>query len=228
MRRVTALSWIGGLLVAVSAYPLLLMAREVCTGYYIGFRYRVMPTYDSQTATIGTHRISLTDDYQVSPDSSARIRGSVRILIDNHEYSIANGVEIRPHFQDSNRYHGFLGIVSVTDYFNDESYAAVMQNFGVDPNRPRLSTDGFDFQHLRFRAIMLGSDGAVHEEIFFYKDRGNPPIRAALARYVSPTPMGFHSDLMMIPPTLLYPFLFPWGSGLSGILCLAAATIRIL
>jgi hypothetical protein len=223
MRRVTALFWIGGLLVAISVYPLFLMAREVSTGYYVGFRYRVTPTYDSQTAAIGAHRISLADEYGTSPDPSARIRGTVRILIDGRDYSEANGVEIRPYFHDENRYHGYLGIVSVTDHFNNDSYAVGIQNLGVDPDRSKSHADDFDFQYLRFRSVMLNSDGAVREEIFFYKDRGTPPIRAALARYVSPTPMGFHSDLMMGWPTLLYPLLFPFGSGLAGIICFLVA-----
>jgi hypothetical protein len=225
MRAVRTLFWIGLLLVAVSAYPLLLMAREVWTGSYVGFRYRLTPLHNSQTATLGTHRVSLVDDHQISPDASARVRGTVRILIDDREYSVANGVEIRPHFQDANRYHGFLFIVSFTDSFTAESHVAVMQNLGVDPNRPRLPSGGFDFQYLRFRAILLGSDGRVREETFFYKDRGKPPIRAALARFVSSSPMGFHSDLMMVWPTLIYPFLFPWASALVSVVCLVSATI---
>jgi hypothetical protein len=51
------------------------------------------------------------------------------------------------------------------------------------------------------------------------KDRGRPLVRYALARYVSP--MGIYSDLMMVWPTLLYPFLFPWASGLLGVVFIA-------
>jgi len=181
--------------------------------------------FQSQTATLGTHRISLVDDYQISPDHSARVRGTVRILIDDREYSVANGVEIRPHFQDENRYHGFLFIIRFTDYSTGKSNLAVMQNLGVDPDGSKLTTGGFDLQYLRFRAITLDSDGRVGEETFFYKDRGRPSIRAALARYVSPSPMGFHSDLMMVWPTLIYPFLYPWASALVGVACLIAAKI---
>ena len=211
----------------VSAYPLLLMAREVWTGSYVGFRYRLKATYDSQMATLGAHRVSLVDDYPISPDPLARVRGTVRILIDDREYSVADDVEIRPHFQDANRYHGFLGIVSFTDRFNGESHVAVTENLGVDPGRPRLPRGGFDFQYLRFRVIILDSDGHIREETFLYKDRGRPPIRAALARFVSSAPMGFHSDLMMVWPTLLYPLLFPWASALVGFVCLAVATILL-
>jgi len=225
MRRVRALFWIGALLVAVSAYPLLLMAREVWTGSYVEFRYRLRPLHWSQTATLGTHKVSLVDDFPSSPDPEARVHGTVRILVDDREYAVANGVQIRPHFQDANRYHGFLFIVSFTDSFTGESNIAVMQNLGVDPNHPRLPAGGFDFQYLRFRAIVLGSDGRVREDTFFRKDRGRPPIRAALARFVSPSPMGFHSDLMMGWPTLIYPFLFPWASALVGVLCMVAATV---
>ena len=65
--------------------------------------------------------------------------------------------------------------------------------------------------------------GRVADEIFFRKDRGKPPVRAALARFASPAPMGYYSDLMMVWPSPLYPLLFPWVSGAVGVCCLVMA-----
>jgi hypothetical protein len=202
------------------------MAREVLTGSFVETRYRFKPIYDSQTAMIGGHRVSLSDDSPESADPSARIRGAVRIVIDGRVYATANNVEIRPSFRDTNRYHGFLALVQFDDVGRGESHVAVVANAGVDPGVARLPQGGYNFDYLRFRLITISSDGGVRDETFFRKDRGSPAVRAALARFVSPSPMGYHSDLMMVWPSLLYPIAFPWASGLAGGLCIIIAVKR--
>jgi len=37
--------------------------------------------------------------------------------------------------------------------------------------------------------------------------------------------MGYHSDLMMVWPTLLYPVMFPWGTGAIGGFCMLVALL---
>jgi len=218
--------WPGTFLLATSAYPLLLMAREVLTGSFVGARYRFTPIYGSQTAAIGGHRVSLSDDSPVSADPSARVRGVVRIVIDGRVHSISDNVEIRPSFRDANRYHGFLALVKFDDVHRHESFVAVVANAGVDPVVARPPQGGFNFDDLRFRLITLSSDGRVSDETFFRKDRGSPAVRAALAQFVSPSPMGYYSDLMMVWPSLLYPIAFPWASGLVGALLIIVAIKR--
>jgi hypothetical protein len=223
LNRSKVFFWLGALLVATSGFPLLLMAREVLTGFTVGARYRFKPVYDSQSAVIGQHRVSLTDDQPESADRSARIRGAVRIVIDGRVYATANNVEIRPSFRDANRYHGFIALVRFDDVGRSESHLAVVMNVGVDPGIARLPQSGYNFDFLRFRLITVSADGGVLDETFFRKDRGSPALRAALASWVSPSPMGYHSDLMMVWPSLLYPIAFPWTSGLVGALCIAIA-----
>jgi hypothetical protein len=116
--------------------------------------------------------------------------------------------------------------VRFDDVGRGESRVAVVANAGVDLGVARLPQGGYNFDYLRFRIITIGSDGGVLDETFFRKDRGSPPVRAALARFVSPSPMGYHSDLMMVWPTLLYPIVFPWASGLVGALCIIVSVTR--
>jgi hypothetical protein len=223
LNRSRGLFWIGGLLLAASAYPLLLMAREATTGYYVAARYRFKPIYDSQSASLGVHQVSLLDDAPESSEPSARLRGVVRIVIDGRLVTTVSNVEIRPSFKDANRYHGVLALVRFENVGRSESHVAVVANAGVDPAVPRLSNGGYNFDYLRFRVITLDTDGRLSDETFFRKDRGSPAVRAALARFVSPSPMGYYSDLMMVWPSLLYPIAFPWASGLIGAVCIWAA-----
>lgn len=217
--------WFGVLLLGLSGYPLLLMAREVVSGSIVSSRYRLMPVYDKQTATLGSHRIVLEDDAPSSIDTLARVRGAVRIMVDGTVQSILDNVEIRPAFRDANRYHGFVALIGFEDSSRQQPSVAVVVNAGVAPDVPRRASAGFDLDHLRFRLIVLNWDGHVTDETFFRKDRGSPLLRAALARFVSPTPMGYHSDLMMVWPTLLYPYIFPWGTGAIGGFCMLAALL---
>jgi hypothetical protein len=226
LNRSKGLFWIGALLLAASAFPLLLMAREVLTGYSVEARYRFTPIYESQTATIGGHRVSFSDDAPESSDPSARVRGVVRIVIDGSVYAAVSNVEIRPSFRDANRYHGFLALVRFESVGRGEAHVAVVANAAVDPTVPRLPNGGYNFDYLRFRLITLDADGRVSDETFFRKDRGSPAVRAALARFVSPSPMGYYSDLMMVWPSLLYPVAFPWASGLVGAICILLAVTR--
>jgi len=216
--------WLGLFFIGMSAYPLALMAREVLTGSLVEARYRFVPM-SSQTAVIGAHRLSLSDDAPASFDRAARVRGAVRVVIDGRAHAVVENVEIRPSFHDGNRYHGPLALLRYDDLRQRESFLAVVVNAGVDSRVAGRSTGGFDVDDLRFRVIALGSDGRVSDETFLRKDRGSPPLRAALARFVASAPMGYHSDLMAVYPSLLYPIVFPWGTGLVGGLCILAAVL---
>jgi len=223
LNRSKVFFWLGAFLLATSGFPLLLMAREVLTGFAVGARYRFKPVYDSQSAMLGEHRVSLTDDQPESEDPSARVRGAVRIVIDGRVYATANNGEIRPSFRDANRYPGFLALLRFGDVGRRESQRVDGGDVGVDPGVARLPQGGYNLDYLRFRLITVSADGSVFDETFFRKDRGSPALRAALASWVSPSPMGYHSDLMMVWPSLLYPIAFPWTSGLVGALCIMVA-----
>jgi hypothetical protein len=217
------LLWMGAFLLVVSAYPMALMTREVITGDSVRARYRFKRIYESQSATVGRHQVAVVDNAPKSSDASERIRGAGQILVDNRVYAIVNDVEIRPSFTDANRYHGFVALVRFENVIGGDAHVAVVVNAGLDPMAPRRPNGGYDFEYLRFRVIMVDSEGRVSDETFFRKDRGSPPLRAALARFVSPTPMGYYSDLMMVWPSVVYPVAFPWTSGVVGTICLLLA-----
>jgi hypothetical protein len=199
------------------------MAREVATGYSVAARYRFTRIYDSQGVSLGVHQVSLLDDAPESSDPSARIRGVVRIVIDGRVLTTVSNVEIHPALKGANRYRGSLALVRFENIGRSEVHVAIVANAAVDPAVPRLPNGGYNFDYLRFRLITLDTDGRISDETFFRKDRGYPALRAALARFVSPSPMGYYSDLMMVWPSFLYPMAFPWASGLVGAVCIGVA-----
>lgn len=161
-------------------------------------------------------------------DQSARARGDVQIDIDGKNYATAHNVEIRPAFHDSNRYWGFLVLVKVEDNETGEEFLMLAQNVGVDSQVPRLKSGGYNFDYLRFRLISINQQGVIHDETFYRKDRGKPALRARLAGFVAPSPMGYYSDILCGWPSLLFPIIFPWLSGFVGGLCIMVALSKLL
>jgi hypothetical protein len=56
----------------------------------------------------------------------------------------------------------------------------------------------------------------VIEDEFSYADRCQLPVRAILIRNVVPHPSGYCSDVLQVWPSIFYPVLYPWVSGLLG------------
>jgi hypothetical protein len=204
------------------------MAREMQTNSAINKRYRFHGVYDSQSATIGNHRISLSDTSPETSDQSARVRGEVQIDIDGKNYATAHNIEIRPSFHDANRYWGFLVLVKVVDNQTRKEFLTLAQNVGVDSQVPRLPSGGYNFNYQRFRLISIDQQGVIHDETFFRRDRSDPVLRARLASFVASSPMGYYSDILCGWPSLLFPVIFPWLSGLVGVLCITVAFLRWL
>jgi hypothetical protein len=212
---------IGLLLLGTSAYPLVLMSREVATGWWVDRNYSLKFIHDSVSASLGDHTVRFEDDEPITSDPAARARTPVRILIDGRDYSSPTEAIVRPYFRDANRYHGFLSLKRVVDRNSGTTKIAVSQALGA----PTGVTRSYSPERLRYRVLLISTDGIIEEELFTYAQRGSPAIRARLIAGVVPHPFGYHSDLMQGWPTLLYPVLYPWLSGLigAGIVILAIA-----
>ena len=180
----------------------------------MGWNYSIKYIYDSATVSVGDHTVQLEDDQPANTDPEARSRAPVRILIDGRDYSSSAQAIVRPYFHDENRYHGFLNLMRVVDRNSGMTKIVVAQALGAPMGvTPPYPPEG---ERLRYRVLLVSPDGTVEEELFTYAQRGSPPIRARLIAHVVPHPFGYHSDLMQAWPTLWYPLLYPWLSGLIG------------
>lgn len=201
---------VGIVLLAVSFWPLFLMARELVIASAVRSQYSVeiLPAWGDHTdghiqSSIGGHTVQLIDDAPASSDDKARVVGPVRVLVDGRDYSNGADVTIRPAFADSNRYWGYVLLKKLTDQRNGTEHLVVAQNIGRN----------------RYRLLWVGKTGQVLDETFGYEQRCDPPVRADLIDYVVPHPVGYCSDLMTVWPTLVYPLLFPWTTGAVGLVC---------
>ena len=146
----------------------------------------------------------------------------MRIIVDGRDYSVPVEANARPSFRDANRYHGYVSLKRLIDRSSGKSSIVVAQALGAPPGHPYSERDQ------RYRLVTVAADGRVKEETFTYAQRGTPAVRALLMDYVVPHPVGFHDDLMQVWPTLWYPLLYPWLSGLVGAIMVIASGVATL
>lgn len=235
MRRKAVIYLVLGLMLFVLSTPqLFAYAREFASGQTSEYRYDFRPirteipgfgAYANEADYYG-NRVELSDDFG---DASAGLdageeeqwrTGQVRITINGEDYSHPAEAVIRPSYLDSNRYHGYLAIVELVDKRGEQDRLAVVQR--IDGNH-----DSAWKEKLEWRLLMVSKNGAVEEEMFTYAERGEPLYRARLANYATPIAVGFHSDVLQAWPSLLYPLLYPFFTGLLGLLLLIMGAIGL-
>lgn len=211
---------VGLLLVAVSAPPLALMARELTIGSNIAARYAVDGIISRERrmeggalrAEIDGHVVALEDDQPVNETGDLQVEGVVRVVVDGRDYSHPAKARIRLARRDANRYWGFVYLMRLIDKHESSQRLVVAQSLGSEG----------------YRTLSVSGDGRVVEDRFDYAGRCTPPLRALLIRYVVPHPSGFCSDVMQVWPTIFYPLLYPWASGALGLGCVVAGVVSRL
>ena len=196
------------------------MGREVAIGSKVNARYAVERLISPERGMeggglrgeIGGHAVSLEDDQPFNENGDLRVDGTVRILVDGRDYSNPAVAKIRLTSRDANRYWGFVYLMRLVDHQEGAEQLVVAQSLGRG----------------RYRTLSVAADGRVLEDQFDYDGRCQPPVRAVLIRYVVPHPSGFCSDLMQVWPSIVYPVLYPWGSGALGLACIAIAGLARL
>jgi hypothetical protein len=211
-------------LLAVSAPRLTVMGRELAIDAAIRDRYAVERVVSSAKgmeggalrAVIGGHLVELVDDRPFLADEPFKVndrreRGLVSIAVDGVVTSSPVPAIIRLHRRDANRYWGFVYLMRLLDRDGPERLV-VAQNLGEG----------------EYRTVSIFADGRVVEDRFSYPERCSPPVRAWLIRYVVAHPSGYCSDLMQVWPSLFYPVLHPWVSGLAGLVGVAVGGTKWL
>lgn len=203
---------IGGFLFTFSAPVLLLMARE----YQISSRayktYSLEHILRNETVFHG-HAVLISDEILHPPnehDEDPEVAAPIHITINGQDYSSPATAMIKPARHGSSRYNGYVSLIIVRDRSSGEERLSVCQRI------PGLIFPG----DTQFRILFVNPDGKVTEEIFKYAARTFPLYRTMLARLVSPIPIGFISNVNCLYPTLFYPFLYPWGTSLIGLILL--------
>ena len=213
------------MLMGVSAPPLYWMQVEKWLGFLFDWNYQVQWVHDATRVEECGHAIQLEDDLGQGTDEKTRTIAHLRVIVDGRLQEQALKVVARTFYDDSNRYFTWatLGILRE----REGSKLFVIQRLPAPqpaPDRPDDSAlEPGGKEHYRWRILFLGCDGQISTEQFTFAERSSPVYRAVLAGRTSPVMLGFRSGVWTVWPTLWYPLLYPWLSGLIGCILLIAA-----
>ena len=213
-------------LLAFSGYPLFLISQEEILNHRAS-RYEVHPVDGALQSIFHGHTILLSDDVRAAQATQDdRVVGPVRVLIDGRDYSSGSPVEIRPAAHDANRYWLWLRLATLTDRKLRANSFVIVQR--LDDSFDQSIDYRRRMQNWRFRLLFLGEDGSVREERFAFPERSSPLYRTVLAGLAVPTLIGYRSDILAGWPSLLFPILYPFLSGLMGSVLAAVGAISVL
>lgn len=204
-------------LLAISATPLVLMAREIAMSNAAVARYSTEHIQSGEPgmaggalrAEIGGHVVALEDDQPLDTNGDVRVHGLVRILIDGRDYSTKSTAEIRLNSRDANRYWGYVYLMKLVDRRERAHRVAVAQNLGNG----------------RFRTLTVSANGTVVEDQFDYAQRCDPPVRAILIDYVVGHSAGLCSTEQDGWAAVFYPVVYPWVFCALGFGCVIDAIV---
>lgn len=211
---------IGITLLALSAYPIYLMAVELRTSQAAYHRFEVSQHFDKEFDYRSTdfygHHVVLSEARELGPAKSTdRRRIAVSTTIDGKDYSLDSPIEVD---YGARSYNGWLAIVTLKDRQSGPELLAVVQ---------RVIGDRYP-EDTRYRILFVQPDGKIREEWFAYGERANPLYRTVLAAFVHPEPLGFHSQVMSYWPTIYFPIIYPFVSAVLGTLLTLIGSVLLV
>jgi hypothetical protein len=203
---------IGVVLLLLSAYPLYLMAAEIVVSTCAYQRYEMEQhrgaNYDYKSAEFHGHRAIF------SGGTSVNGKPTISTTVDGKDYSLSSPVGL----DDRGGFHGWAAMLTLRDRQNNEERLAIVQ---------RVARESYP-DDTRYRILFVQPNGTVTEEWFSYPERHDPIYRAMLAQYVHPEPLGFYSQVLSYWPTIFYPIIYPWLTGLVGFILSVVGGIVLL
>lgn len=111
------------------------------------------------------------------------------------------------------RYYGSLDIMKVNN-----QKVAIIQRL-ADKNGEK------NLENQDWKIIWIEEKNHLTEEKITYKNRGDHPLAVKLIMESNTTPMriGYHSDLLEMYPSFVYPIFYPWGTFLIGLISLISS-----
>ena len=163
-------------------------------------------------------KVVLSDEFMPLHDSPEMEGvGQVKITVNDRNYSCPSPVKIRTTDFDSNRYYGRLELIKLIDAKLQTERLVIVQTY---PDYAITKYADLDVDALTCRALFVAPNGGVVEEKFLFSERASPRYRMLLVSRMSPIQLGFYSQALYFWPSIFYPFLYPLGSAVAGVILL--------
>ncbi len=218
------------ILFVISALPLFQMLRERVTTWKLDNRYTIEQAYaqgflthnDVSEIVVNGHLIEIVEEKTgekgtltywdenegVKPGDIVKLH----LSIDNKEVTTTDEIWLSNRDRGG-RYYSWLDILTVNDDI------AIVQ---------RLTDDNGAMEDRRWKIIWIDEKGKLTEDQVSYYDRSENPLAVRLINISSTSlmGMGYYSDILFTYPTIFFPLMFPWGTGLFSILFFIIAFLQ--
>ncbi|OEC01168.1 hypothetical protein GY31_12660 [Lysinibacillus sphaericus] len=218
------------ILFVISALPLFQMVRERVTTWKLDNRYTIEQAYaqgflthnDVSEIVVNGHLIEIVEEKTgekgtltywdenegVKPGDIVKLH----LSIDNKEVTTTDEIWLSNRDRGG-RYYSWLDILTVNDDI------AIVQ---------RLTDDNGAMEDRRWKIIWIDEKGKLTEDQISYYDRSENPLAVRLINISSTSlmGMGYYSDILFTYPTIFFPLMFPWGTGLFSVLFFIIAFLQ--
>ncbi|RWZ58573.1 hypothetical protein EQV77_06295 [Halobacillus fulvus] len=174
---------------------------------------RVISFYDTE--------ITIADTFEGTYEEEAREFSDVRISIQGKNYADPARLEIRPTYLDNNRYHGYFGMVKMTERSTGEEQLIIIQRLFEDFR-------SLPEQDWEWKTISISEDGEVKTDQFKRDEIADPAYRRDLISHTTASPyaLGYKSNVFHYYPSIFFPFLYPFVTAVLGIIFVVIGSFR--
>lgn len=223
---------LGLFLFIASAKPLFDMIREVVLEEKISDRYEINHAYvkdgwpsiiDTYEIIIGSQHIELVEQNTgrkapLTPwDKNEKVPPgdivTIQFVLNGEEISTPSEIWLSNRDRGS-RYFSWIDILNVKDLQSGENRIAIVQ---------RVSDNEVPMDQREWRIFYINEAGGDwNEKKIRFQNRSEDLLGVKLINFsgTNRMAMGYYSDILHAYPTYFFPFLYPIGSGLIGILLL--------
>ncbi|WP_096185809.1 hypothetical protein [Evansella halocellulosilytica] len=169
-----------------------------------------------------THELLADEVEYRDPRKSKVVPANLKLKLNGEVLDTYEGydVNVERYYQDQYRDH--VSFLEIEDRKEDEEFFAVVIGLSNPIVRKKQRDEGQIYiegwtpvEEYEYRAFLIEHDGTWTREDFDYDNR--TPLQTELARTVSPSGIGHNTDALHYYPTYFFPFLYPYGSTLIGL-----------
>lgn len=236
MKKIIVLSTISLFLLAISFSPLFNYIREYMISDQINQRYEINHAEKGYN-TLNVQELTVDDKHiKIEEESTGRTAEltlwdeeenvppgdivKVQFLLNGQKISTADEIWLSNRERGS-RYFSWIDILTVKDRMTGEKEINIVQ---------RLTDDSQTMEKRKWKIITISHDGSIEEKVLSYAQRSDNHLGVKLIEFsgTSLMGMGFYSDITKSYPSVFFPLIYPFLTGVLGIFLFIIIVVQIL
>ncbi|WP_339809794.1 hypothetical protein MKY63_21600 [Paenibacillus sp. FSL R7-0189] len=236
MKKFIVISGVSLFLLAISFNPLFNYIREYIISDQINQRYEIKHAekeynpINVQEITVAHKNIKIREEktgrkadmtpWDEEEKAPPGVIVKVQFLLNDQKISTPDEIWLSNRDRGS-RYFSWIDILTVKDRKTGEEQVSIVQ---------RLTDDSQPMETRKWKIITIAQNGDVDEEVLSYAQRSNNHLGVKLIEFsgTSLIGMGYYSDVTKAYPSIFFPLLFPFLTGIAGLLLLIFLVVLLL